>query len=340
MIKKYITLFTFCIFSFLGISQDFKFSKVLEVESSIRALAVTPSKDIWFAGSDNKYGMTYDLGENWQIDSLKFADFDINFRAMAYSPIGMNLMSIENPGMIFRTDNDGLSWYLSYYEEGEKVFYDAMAFYDLKEGIALGDPTDNCFSVLKTYDGGKSWSKINCTDLPSLVKGEAAFAASNTNISIVGDHTWIATGGKVSRVFYSPDRGETWEIQKTPIVSGKESEGIYSIDFYDEKHGVLIGGNYKKVNYKKLNKAVTKNGGKTWKIVGEKKDPGYQSCVQFIPNSNHQKMISTGQAGVYYSSDFGKKWKKISDLKLYTIKFVDENTAFLSGNRVIYKLTF
>ncbi|WP_313791432.1 hypothetical protein [Lacinutrix neustonica] len=40
--------------------------------------------------------------------------------------------------------------------------------------------------------------------MPKAKEGEAAFAASDTNIAIVGDNTWVATGGKASRILFSP----------------------------------------------------------------------------------------------------------------------------------------
>ena len=120
-----------------------------------------------------------------------------------------------------------------YSESDAAVFYDSMDFWNAQEGIAMGDPTDDCLSILLTKDSGENWYKVPCEQLPNTVIGEAAFAASDTNISIVGDHVWIASGGVVSRVFYSSDKGHSWTVFNTPIVQGTPTTGIYSIDFYD-----------------------------------------------------------------------------------------------------------
>jgi hypothetical protein len=84
-----------------------------------------------------------------------------------------------------------------------------------KEGIAIGDPIENCFCVIITRDGGNSWTKITCENLPNMDDGEAAFAASNTNIIIKGNNTWLVSGGKKTRVFYSSDKGLTWKVYET-----------------------------------------------------------------------------------------------------------------------------
>ena len=75
------------------------------------------------------------------------------------------------------------------------------------EGVAIGDPVDGCMSVLTTRNGGASWNKVSCDVLPLSIEGEAAFAASDTNIAIVGNQTWVATGGLSSRILMSHDKG-------------------------------------------------------------------------------------------------------------------------------------
>jgi photosystem II stability/assembly factor-like uncharacterized protein len=76
-----------------------------------------------------------------------------------------------------------------------------MQFWNDKEGIAIGDPTEDTFSIIVTRDGGETWTKLLSDKLPTNASGEAAFAASNTNIVIKGD-TWLVSGGK-KHVFYS-----------------------------------------------------------------------------------------------------------------------------------------
>ena len=63
--------------------------------------------------------------------------------------------------------------------------------------------------------------KVPCEQIPKVEDGEAAFAASNTNIKVLGNTVWIVTGGGVkSRVFKSIDLGITWNVYETPIIQG------------------------------------------------------------------------------------------------------------------------
>ena len=207
-----------------------------------------------------------------------------------------------------------------------------------QEGIAIGDSIDGCLSIIITRDGGETWKKLSCDDLPKANENEGAFAASDTNIAIIGHHTWVAT--TTGRVYYSKDKGISWEVVETPIVKDKDTEGIYSIDFYDEFNGFAIGGDYTKAADSSANKIRTRDGGKTWELVAINQSPGYRSCVQYIPNSNGKELVAVGFKGIDYSNDSGSSWKHLSDEGFYTIRFLNDSTAYAAGSKRVSKLSF
>ena len=219
-------------------------------------------------------------------------------------------------------------------------FYDSIEFWNDNEGIAIGDQTDGCMSILITRDGGNTWKKQPCTIAPKVIEGEGAFAASDTNIKIIGNDTWVVTGGKSSRVLFSSDKGSSWKVYETPIIQGIISSGMYSVDFYNKDIGFAIGGDYTTPEVNKQNKIRTTDGGKTWKVIGADKVPGYRSCVQFVPNSAGKSLVAVGFKGIDYSNDFGATWKHLSDKGFYTIRFLNDNTAYAAGNGNVAKLVF
>jgi len=339
-----IALFTICnsyiLVSQINIFQSIDIDTVLNDKISIRAILIDKDK-LWYAGNNSLFGnYNFTTGEKFQ-NQIQSDSLKLEFRSIAQNSKSIFIVNIGNPATIIQINKADLSFKKVYSETNAKVFYDSMNFWNDKEGIAIGDPIEDCLCILITRDGGTTWNKISCDLLPKVDDGEAAFAASNTNIVIKKRKTWVVSGGKKSRVFYSQNRGKTWEVFETPIVQGKAMTGIFTSDFYDDRIGVIAGGNYEVQEQNFQNKAITSNGGKTWNLIAENSAFGYASCIQFVPNSDGKQLVSVGTSGIYYSSDFGKSWKQFSkDKTLYTIRFLDENTAFAAGKDKIIKIEF
>jgi len=168
---------------------------LFEDNISIRAVLIDDNK-IWYAGNNSRFGF-YDLNakvkfeKNIVKDSLK-----LEFRSNAQTASAVFLLNVANPALLYKISKKDFSTTLVYQENHEKVFYDSMQFWNNKEGIAMGDPIAGSLSIIITRDGGNTWNKIPANELPEIAEGEAAFAASNTNIVIKGNNTWIVSGGK------------------------------------------------------------------------------------------------------------------------------------------------
>ncbi len=309
---------------------------ILEDSISIRAIDITEDKTLWFAANNGVYGSYSDKNGLYK-STIKYDSLSPYFRSISNNGKTTFALSIANPALLYKLTPEPE---LVYKEDHKNVFYDAMKFWNENEGIAMGDPTEDCLSIIITRDGGTTWNKLSCNELPKITEGEAAFAASNTNIEIVDNHTWIVSGGKRSNVFYSPDKGNTWEVYKTPIIQGESTQGIYSVAFFDEKNGVVIGGDYTKPEKNNANKAITSDGGKTWSLVSNNQGPGYKSCIQYVPGTNGEAMVAIGFTGISYSNDTGNNWKELSKEGFYTLKFVNDSIAYAAGNGRVAKLNF
>jgi photosystem II stability/assembly factor-like uncharacterized protein len=203
---------------------------------SIRALEVLNDSTVWFAANKGIYGYTENEGKTWVIDSISNSEIKPEFRSMAVlNDSTVLLLSISSPALLYRTTNKGKDWTLVFTNNHKDIFFDCMKFWDAKNGMAIADPIDGKIQVITTKDGGETWKLNSKSKFPKMEKGEAFFAASNSNMDFKGQHSWIATGGKKSRVFYSPNGGKFHVIQNTPLPQGEEMTGIYSIDFWDEK---------------------------------------------------------------------------------------------------------
>lgn len=304
-----------------------------------RAILAIDSETMYYAGANGDIGFTKNDGKKWDTLSIRYQDtIAPNFRSIATNGTALFALSIGNPALLYKITNT--IPVLVYKEHHEKVFYDALHFFDSKNGIAMGDPTKNCISIITTNDGGNSWQKIPCKNLPKSLEGEAAFAASNSTIKIINNTVWIATGGKTSRIFKSTDTGKTWNVFNTPMRSESLSSGTYSMDFYDELNGMIVGGDYTQPTENSKNKAISKDGGKSWTLVANGKHPGYKSCVQYVPNSKGKQLVSVGKTGISLSNDGGISWHEINKEGFYTIRFSNSKSAWLAGHKKIGKLTF
>ena len=309
-------------------SKQTKGKNIFQIDCSTRALEVENDSTCWFAGSKNKFGYTNDYGKTWKDNVIKYDTFNLEFRSISVTTNSIFIFSVGSPALLFKIDKKTLNYKLVYKETNEKAFYDSMQFWDDENGIAVGDPTANCMSIVLTKDGGNSWNKIACENLPLAIEGEAAFAASNTNISLVDQKAFIATGGKEANILVGTEYGKSWEKYKTPIIQGEKMTGIFSIDNLSMDTAIIAGGDWSAKQKIKKAMAITKDGGINWQL--KENNPGYISCVQFIPKT--KSLVASSTTGIYYSEDLAESWVKISDEGYYTFR-VSENGKYLYFSR-------
>ncbi len=256
-------------------AQDRPRVELSHTNESLRGVSAVSRQVAWASGTHGTYLRTVDDGATWTAGQVPDAG-GLDFRGVAAFSADEAFLMSSGPGeqsRIYHTSDGGKHWDLQFTNKNPKGFFDSIAFWDEKHGVVLGDPVPDekgrlTFEVLTTEDGA-TWHEVPGAQMPAAMEGEGGFAASNTCVALLpgtDSNLWFATGGKVARVFHSPDRGKTWEVFETPIVHGPESAGIFSIAFRDALHGVIAGGDYKRPRDDGPNLAFTEDGGKTWKL--------------------------------------------------------------------------
>jgi photosystem II stability/assembly factor-like uncharacterized protein len=295
------------------------------VTARLRGVSAVNNQVAWASGSDSTVLRTEDGGSTWNkltvtSDKLDFRDIDAIDERTAY------VLAIGNgeASRIYKTTDAGATWTLQFKNTEAKAFYDAMSFWDANHGIVIGDSIAGEFCILITDNGGRTWNSVPGQSMPAALPNEGAFAASGTNIAVWGSsHAWIATGGAAkSRVLRTSDRGRTWKVVDTPLKAGA-STGIFSIDFSDARHGVIVGGDYSKESEAVDNLAVTNDGGITWSL--RKGLSGYRSVVAYVPDSSgngSKNIVAVGPSGSDYSNDEGLSWQKVDGPGFDTLSFV------------------
>lgn len=312
------------------------------VTARLRGVSAVNERVAWSSGAGSTVLRTTDGGATWQklnvtSDTLDFRDVDAIDAQTAY------ILSIGNgpDSRIYKTTDAGATWTMQFQGDDKKVFLDAMSFWDADHGIVFGDSVDGQLYILLTDNGGRTWTRVAPSTLPPALQNEGAFAASGTNIALFGKtHAWIGTGaGAKARVLRTADRGRTWQVADTPLAAG-QSAGIFSITFRDEKHGIVVGGDYRKEQEAVDNLAITSDGGVTWKLV--KGLSGYRSVVAYVPGTNKPALIALGPSGGDYSLDDGQTWSRLEGPGFDTFSFVPRKpTGWAAGaNGALGKLVF
>lgn len=287
------------------------------VTARLRGVSAVNDRVVWASGSGGTVLRTTDGGATWKtapvLDSaqLDFRDIDAFSETTAY------VMSIGNgeASRIYKTVDGGAHWALQLANKDPKIFLDAMAFWSPDAGIAFSDSVDGQFVVFMTANGGSTWTRVAADRLPPALPNEGAYAASGSNVAISGSHVWIGT--TASRVLHSADRGRTWSVTQTPVVTGA-SAGVFSIAFRDGLHGIVVGGDFQKEREAVDNAAVTSDGGKTWALV--KGLTGYRSAVAYVPGSK-RSWIAVGPLGSDLSTDDGKSWTPVAGPGFHAFSF-------------------
>ncbi|MFY7887561.1 MAG: WD40/YVTN/BNR-like repeat-containing protein [Spirosomataceae bacterium] len=311
-------------------------------EASFRTVCAVSEKVVWVSGSKGTFLRTTNGGTTWETNQVAGAE-KLDFRDIhAFDAKTAVLMSAgeaeQGNAKFFRTEDGGNSWKLVYESNQKGVFFDGIDFWDKQHGIAFSDPIDGKFFILRTNDGGKSWSPVNPVNIPLCQENEAAFAASGTSLLTVGkNQAYICTGGSsFARIFHSNDQGNTWSVVQTTMPAGK-TNGLFGLRFWDKQHGIAVGGDYQEVNKAIPNVLLTADSGKTWQDAPQTNPVGLKEGVALF---NKKTLIAVGPSGTCYSKDFGKSWTIIDKTPYHAISISGNGIWAVGGKGAIGKLNY
>jgi len=302
------------------------------VTSRLRGVSAPSARVAWASGAGGTVLLTTDGGRSWRArpvpgaEALDFRDVDAFDERVAY------VLSI-GPGeasRIYKTSDGGATWAELFANRDPRLFLDAMAFWDERRGVAVGDSIEGRFVILLTNDGGAQWTRVQPGALPEALPNEGAFAASGTNVALLAPGlAWFAT--TAGRVLRTRDGGRSWCVATTPLPSGP-SAGIFSVGFRDARHGVVVGGDYKKEADAVDNVALTADAGLTWQRgVGLS---GFRSAVAHRPGDASGLWIAVGPTGADVSQDDGRSWTPLPAPGCHAFAFaVGDATGFCVGEK-------
>lgn len=335
--KKY-GLLSFLFMAVALTAQKLEFQTLLKDKISIRALQLWKDK-VYYSGTDAKFGYV-NLKDTADKKQIRLSEEKLQFRTLAQDKKHFYAINITSPGYFFEIDKKTLNSGVINTDRSENAFYDALHYHQGKF-YTFSDPEKDLNLKFAAFSNNNGVFQSKYFSDYKMNEGEAAFAASNTNIAAKGNFVWLATGGKSSRIFRLNFKTQKIDLFNTPFIQGTSSQGMYSIDFFDEKFGIAVGGDYTQQSANVNNIATTEDGGMTWEIQASGKNTGYKTCVKFRPGSQGKEIIAVGDQNIEFSSDYGKTWTKISDEKnLYACEWIDKNTLVFAGKDRIVKARF
>jgi photosystem II stability/assembly factor-like uncharacterized protein len=306
------------------------------VDASLRGLSVLTPDIAWMSGTQGTWMRTLDGGKTWehgQIDDLKEVDFRSIHGFDAEHAIAV---SAGQPAVIYKTSDGGKNWKLTH-QEGATAFLDGITFSDQTTGYVFGDPVEGKWVILKTIDQGDSWFAI--PNLPTVVEGEAGFAASGSAMIANGDLLILGSGGKESNLHVSKDEGEKWKSYNSPLLQGGGSQGIFAIEALGKGEIVCIGGDYLQEEMTQGNLGIFLTQKEKWETI-ENPPSGYRSGITYFTQA--EWLIAVGPNGTDYSDDGGLNWKKFSEEGFHAVKSGSaEASVWASGGKgKVAKLKF
>ena len=307
------------------------------VAERLRAVSAVSAKVAWASGNKGTVLRTVDGGTTWERLTIPEAG-DLDFRDIeAFGERTAYALSIGSGGAsrVYKTGDGGTTWTLQLANPEPRGFYDSIAFWDEQNGMVMGDPVDDHYTLLRTDDGGAMWLPVAVTGLPEALPDESAFAASGTCIVTGGrGNAWFVTGGgPKSRVFRTADGGSTWTVADTPMIAGASSAGIFSVAFADPSHGIVVGGDYKRVEEANANVAVTRDGGATWAPAKGGQLRAFRSGVGYLPGTRGKVLVVVGPAGSDYSTDGGGTWKPLGNEGYHALSIAPDGTVWAVGEQ-------
>ncbi len=173
-------------------------------------LVVYRGDEVW-VGMDGLGLFSRRPGEPWleRTGSFPSVSDRQTLGALAFDPGRPDLLVAGALVGLYRTGNAGLSW-----EAGEGVppaTQQAWQVAAAPDGfLAAGTGTDGAGAVLRSTDGGRTWSRWNDTPLPGIVA-----------LDVSRRGTGLVLAGTVAGVWLSRDGGRTWARAADVPASGR-----------------------------------------------------------------------------------------------------------------------
>lgn len=242
---------------------------------------------------------------------------------------------INSLGYLFLTEDGGEHWETKFRKE--RTFFRCLTFIDEQRGwlgtLGTGDValrSTDTISLYETRDSGHTWT-------PTQFIGP--YPKGLCGLQAVSDKMVVGCGRVRGPSYFikTTDGGETWYSYDYNHLTGS----LIAPHFYNEQHGILIGGTTTdKMNCHSL-VLETFDGGTTWDTLYLSEQKGEYCWKVSFPSAQKgfisiQRNVDDGNFYVLETNDGGRTWKEniYIDEPYYVqgIGFINESVGWMGGS--------
>ncbi len=235
-----------------------------------------------------------------------------------------------NGGLVVKTIDAGLTWSTANSPDYSTSWLNLVHFFNVNDGVTMGDPAGNDFVVYTTSDGGLTWTLVPVGNLPNCLGGETGI----TNMyDANGNNIWFGT--TKGRIYRSTDKGLTWTVSATGLGTSSTVTPV----FKDALNGIVTG-TQSATPYAYLGMKKTIDGGTTWTTVTPTGFFVKSPDLAYIPGTTSTWVdvsaslpSATTNYGSSYSLDDCSTFLDIDtgSVQYTTVSFYDINTGWAGG---------
>lgn len=267
----------------------------------------------------DQFTMSIDAGQTWTAGTFDAGDG----LSQLFAIDDMTCWAVFNTGAtqgVYKTTNGGVNWVNMNAGYGASSFANVIHFFDDTDGFAQGDPLGGYYELYTTTNGGDTWTRVPEVNIPAPTTGEYGITG---NYNAIGDYIWWGTNQ--GRVYYSTDKGYTWDVSLTTFGSTTTVNTVFS----DVNNG-FAHRSYLDMGIEPAI-SVTTNGGVTWTNVNVSGDM-YARYFSYVPGTTSTFVGSSSEPnfeGASYSEDGGYSWITLnSGVPIQATAFLDAETGW------------
>ncbi|HEY2359808.1 MAG TPA: hypothetical protein VGK36_01730 [Candidatus Angelobacter sp.] len=203
----------------------------------------------WASGTEGTVLRTTDEGKTWQLCATPPNAKYLDFRGIQAFDASVALVMSSGPGdqsRVYKSTDGCRSWDLVFTNpDSPKGSFKAMQFISStgrdkgRIGELIGDPVmgflAGYFAIFRTYDYGKTWTKIEGAWRASARRGETLIGASNSALVEIRGWSLFVTAGSAPRsrtleeyVKHDPHINVTYVGGDLPLRHGPAAGGLLS----------------------------------------------------------------------------------------------------------------